>query len=37
MWIPGALVFFGVLTVVFIRWLNRDEYEPSRDVRGATF
>jgi putative membrane protein len=27
MWIPGSLVFFGVLTVVFIRWLNRDEYE----------
>lgn len=26
MWIPGSLVFFGVLTVVFIRWLNRDEY-----------
>jgi putative membrane protein len=37
MWIPGALVFFGVLTVVFIRWLNRDEYEPSPDARGATF
>ncbi|HEU5090213.1 MAG TPA: cytochrome c oxidase assembly protein [Roseiflexaceae bacterium] len=28
MWIPGSLVFFGVLTVIFIRWLNRDEYEP---------
>lgn len=26
MWIPGSLVFFGVLTVIFIRWLNRDEY-----------
>jgi putative membrane protein len=25
MWIPGSLVYFGVLTFVFIRWLNRDE------------
>jgi putative membrane protein len=33
MWIPGALVYFTVLTVVFFRWLNRDEYERSRDVR----
>jgi len=36
MWIPGALVFFTVLTVVFFSWLNRDEYERSRDVRPAT-
>jgi putative membrane protein len=35
MWIPGALVYFIVLTVVFFRWLNRDEYERSRDVRPA--
>jgi putative membrane protein len=35
MWIPGALVYFAVLTVVFFRWLNRDEYEQSRDVRTA--
>jgi putative membrane protein len=27
MWIPGALVFFVVLTVIFFRWLNREEYE----------
>jgi putative membrane protein len=33
MWIPGALVFFTVLTVVFFRWLNHDEYEQSQDVR----
>jgi putative membrane protein len=33
MWIPGALVFFTVLTVVFFRWLNREEYEASRDTR----
>lgn len=25
MWIPGSLVFFGVLTVIFLRWLSRDE------------
>jgi putative membrane protein len=35
MWIPGALVFLLVLTVVFFRWLNRDEYEPSQDTRPA--
>lgn len=28
MWIPGSLVFFGVLSVVFIRWMNRDEIDP---------
>jgi putative membrane protein len=28
MWIPGSLVFFAIMTVVFIRWLNRDEREP---------
>jgi putative membrane protein len=33
MWIPGALVFLAVLTVVFFRWLNGEEYEPSQDTR----
>lgn len=28
MWVPASLVYFGVLTVVFIRWLNRDDREP---------
>jgi putative membrane protein len=36
MWIPGALVYFSVLTVVFFRWLNRDEFDRSRDTRPAT-
>lgn len=27
MWIPGGLVYFLVLTVIFIRWLNRDDPE----------
>lgn len=36
MWIPGALVFFTVLTIVFMRWLNRDEYEPSPDTGRIT-
>lgn len=35
MWIPGALVYFTVLTIVFMRWLNRDEYEPSPDAGRA--
>ncbi len=25
MWIPGSLVYFAVLTFVFIRWLNRED------------
>jgi putative membrane protein len=33
MWIPGALVYFAVLTWVFFRWMNRDEYQQSQDVR----
>jgi putative membrane protein len=33
MWIPGALVFLGVLTIVWFRWLGRDDYEPSQDAR----
>ncbi|MEO7912629.1 MAG: cytochrome c oxidase assembly protein [Roseiflexaceae bacterium] len=33
MWIPGALVFLLVLTIVWFRWLGRDDYEQSRDVR----
>lgn len=28
MWIPGALFFFFVFTVVFLRWMNQDEREP---------
>ena len=36
MWIPGGLVFFAVMSVVFISWLNRDEREQSRDTRHAT-
>ena len=33
MWIPGGLVFLLVLTIVWFRWLGRDDYEQSRDVR----
>ena len=33
MWIPGALVFLLVLTIVWFRWLGRDDYEQSQDVR----
>jgi putative membrane protein len=33
MWIPGALVFLAVLTVVWFRWLGREDYEPSQDAR----
>jgi putative membrane protein len=29
MWVPASLVYFGVLTVVFIRWLNRDDRDPA--------
>lgn len=35
MWVPGALVFLGVLTVVFFRWFNNDEYTPSQDAQPA--
>ncbi len=28
MWIPGSMVFFGVMAVVFIRWLNRGDQTP---------
>ncbi|HNP85617.1 MAG TPA: cytochrome c oxidase assembly protein [Kouleothrix sp.] len=35
MWIPGALVFLSVLTVVFFRWFNADEYSPSQDARSV--
>ncbi|MDW8215799.1 MAG: cytochrome c oxidase assembly protein [Roseiflexaceae bacterium] len=27
MWVPGSLIYFAVLTVVFIRWLNREDGE----------
>ena len=33
MWIPGALVYLGVLTVVFFRWFGEDDYRPSQDTR----
>ena len=37
MWIPGALVYLVVLTVVFFRWFNNDDYQPSHDTpRPAT-
>lgn len=29
MWIPGGLVFFVVLTIIFFRWFNDEEYEPA--------
>jgi putative membrane protein len=35
MWIPGALVFLLVLTVVFFRWFGEDDYKPSQDTRPA--
>jgi putative membrane protein len=35
MWIPGALVYLLVLTVVFFRWFNNEEYVPSQDRRPA--
>jgi putative membrane protein len=33
MWIPGALVYLLVLTVVFFRWFGEDDYKPSQDTR----
>src|SRR6266508_517912 len=33
MWIPGSLVFLLVLTIVWFRWLGRDDYEQSQDVQ----
>jgi putative membrane protein len=36
MWIPGALVYLLVLTVVFFRWFGEDDYKPSQDTRPAT-
>lgn len=33
MWMIGGLIFFGVLTVVFFRWFNQDEYEEGRDFQ----
>src|ERR1700712_2216188 len=32
MWIPGALVFLLVLTIVFFRWFGEDDYKPSQDT-----
>jgi putative membrane protein len=33
MWVPASLVYFGVLTVVFIRWLSRSDREPDPHAR----
>ncbi|HEU4324831.1 MAG TPA: cytochrome c oxidase assembly protein [Roseiflexaceae bacterium] len=35
MWIPGSLVYFGVLTVIFFRWFNANEDSPVPAGRGA--
>jgi len=35
MWVPGSLVYFAVLTVVFIRWLNRDDADEHRPLADA--
>jgi putative membrane protein len=35
MWIPGALIYLAVLTVVFFRWFNGDEHGVSQDARPA--
>lgn len=32
MWVPGSLIYFAVLTVVFIRWLNREESDEQRPL-----
>lgn len=32
MWVPGSLIYFAVLTFVFIRWLNRDDADARRPV-----
>jgi len=37
MWIPGALVYFVVLTWIFFRWLNRDEHTQSQDMRPTIY
>jgi cytochrome c oxidase assembly factor CtaG len=36
MWIPGSLVFFGVLTAIFIRWLSREDPDPRLRRPGDT-
>ena len=33
MWMIGGFIFLGVLTVVFFRWFNQDEYEEGRDFQ----
>jgi putative membrane protein len=36
MWIPGALIYLTVLTIVFFRWFSDDEYaDARRDTRPA--
>ncbi len=33
MWVPGSLIFFAVMSVIFIRWMNRDEFEVGPAMR----
>lgn len=36
MWMPGALVYLTILTIVWFRWLNGDESKASHDTRPVT-
>lgn len=27
MWVPGALIFWGAITIIFLRWARREERE----------
>ena len=31
MWVPGALVFWGAITIIFLRWAKREEREEWRE------
>ena len=35
MWIPGALFFYGVMSVVFFRWQQRDADDEAGAQVGA--
>nr|PZN27682.1 MAG: cytochrome c oxidase assembly protein [Chloroflexota bacterium] len=35
MWVPASLVYFGALSVVFIRWLNRNDRESASQHQTA--
>ncbi len=37
MWIPGGLFFYGVMTVVFFKWVGRDEEDSPDDVVPGPF